>query len=203
MSAMQLATNKRLRWPADNVTFSGGNACELTKFLLPLVANRSLPVRRSSNGVLLQIDDGPGYTLALVTSEIKGCQGNISRNEQTAERASAYGLFDPPFALSLFNFHAPLVGGHGPTGIELVDRKSTRLNSSHSQISYAVFCLKKKKNHDLQAADRSDVRASSGRVRAAMYVQCIATLVCRRAAPSQPLPQDHAFWAPARRARCW
>src|SRR5688572_32760387 len=30
----------------------------------------------------------------------------------------------------------------------LTDRKSTRLNSSHSQISYAVFCLKKKKqNH--------------------------------------------------------
>src|SRR3989475_5790714 len=28
---------------------------------------------------------------------------------------------------------------------KLVDRKSTRLNSSHSQISYAVFCLKKKK----------------------------------------------------------
>src|SRR5688572_30946692 len=28
------------------------------------------------------------------------------------------------------------------------DRKSTRLNSSHSQISYAVFCLKKKKNID-------------------------------------------------------
>src|SRR2546430_12004648 len=28
----------------------------------------------------------------------------------------------------------------------LRDRKSTRLNSSHSQISYAVFCLKKKKN---------------------------------------------------------
>src|SRR5688572_30988881 len=28
----------------------------------------------------------------------------------------------------------------------MLDRKSTRLNSSHSQISYAVFCLKKKKN---------------------------------------------------------
>src|SRR5688572_31236540 len=28
---------------------------------------------------------------------------------------------------------------------EHIDRKSTRLNSSHSQISYAVFCLKKKK----------------------------------------------------------
>src|SRR3989475_2724368 len=31
------------------------------------------------------------------------------------------------------------------TGIVVGDRKSTRLNSSHSQISYAVFCLKKKK----------------------------------------------------------
>src|SRR5256886_13408341 len=29
------------------------------------------------------------------------------------------------------------------------DRKSTRLNSSHSQISYAVFCLKKKKTNSL------------------------------------------------------
>src|SRR2546430_7276290 len=29
--------------------------------------------------------------------------------------------------------------------LKLLDRKSTRLNSSHSQISYAVFCLKKKK----------------------------------------------------------
>src|SRR2546421_13068114 len=43
----------------------------------------------------------------------------------------------------------------GPSGSELParshepggDRKSTRLNSSHDQISYAVFCLKKK-NHD-------------------------------------------------------
>src|SRR5689334_24568048 len=29
--------------------------------------------------------------------------------------------------------------------VDLIDRKSTRLNSSHSSISYAVFCLKKKK----------------------------------------------------------
>src|SRR2546427_7739212 len=35
---------------------------------------------------------------------------------------------------------APLV-----PSADLRDRKSTRLNSSHSQISYAVFCLKKKK----------------------------------------------------------
>src|SRR2546427_9054015 len=35
---------------------------------------------------------------------------------------------------------------HDAKGL-LIDRKSTRLNSSHSQISYAVFCLKKKKTH--------------------------------------------------------
>src|SRR2546430_13204836 len=41
-----------------------------------------------------------------------------------------------------------LHGGEG-AGLRL-DRKSTRLNSSHSQISYAVFCLKKKKQTDLR-----------------------------------------------------
>src|SRR2546427_4838634 len=39
-------------------------------------------------------------------------------------------------------------GGDGICcGARRVDRKSTRLNSSHSQISYAVFCLKKKKQN--------------------------------------------------------
>src|SRR2546427_2225248 len=41
---------------------------------------------------------------------------------------------------------APQRGVHGVGRlVPLQDRKSTRLNSSHSQISYAVFCLKKKK----------------------------------------------------------
>src|SRR5688572_31570468 len=41
----------------------------------------------------------------------------------------------------------PVLGDHsgGKPQPEAEDRKSTRLNSSHSQISYAVFCLKKKK----------------------------------------------------------
>src|SRR2546427_5555868 len=39
-------------------------------------------------------------------------------------------------------------------GSSTTDRKSTRLNSSHSQISYAVFCLKKKKDSDLIVLDR-------------------------------------------------
>src|SRR2546430_13327779 len=41
---------------------------------------------------------------------------------------------------------APVIVGNDVAGAvgRLRDRKSTRLNSSHSQISYAVFCLKKK-----------------------------------------------------------
>src|SRR2546429_7083134 len=35
--------------------------------------------------------------------------------------------------------------------VGLPDRKSTRLNSSHGYISYAVFCLKKKKNNQLHS----------------------------------------------------
>src|SRR5688572_31188553 len=46
-----------------------------------------------------------------------------------------------PYGRRLFLHRA----GH-PRGERHEDRKSTRLNSSHSQISYAVFCLKKKKN---------------------------------------------------------
>src|SRR2546421_6456003 len=39
----------------------------------------------------------------------------------------------------------PFETRYAPEGQSTVDRKSTRLNSSHDQISYAVFCLKKKK----------------------------------------------------------
>src|SRR2546428_5881253 len=40
--------------------------------------------------------------------------------------------------------------------IAFVDRKSTRLNSSHDQISYAVFCLKKKKKSYLNINDQRE-----------------------------------------------
>src|SRR2546430_13284559 len=45
-----------------------------------------------------------------------------------------------------------------------VDRKSTRLNSSHSQISYAVFCLKKKNNKTLISHTTPDPYSSSDRL---------------------------------------
>src|SRR2546427_8219633 len=49
----------------------------------------------------------------------------------------------------------PALGATGGGGRQIDlegDRKSTRLNSSHSQISYAVFCLKKKKNNVISKA---------------------------------------------------
>src|SRR5438067_5761626 len=39
---------------------------------------------------------------------------------------------------------------------DALDRKSTRLNSSHVSISYAVFCLKKKKNHSHHKERRNE-----------------------------------------------
>src|SRR3712207_7744357 len=46
---------------------------------------------------------------------------------------------------------APIIASAGVLGVALgfgADRKSTRLNSSHANISYAVFCLKKKNKTD-------------------------------------------------------
>src|SRR2546428_8931986 len=50
------------------------------------------------------------------------------------------------------------------------DRKSTRLNSSHDQISYAVFCLKKKKPHQLSVTHYTAI----------LTLQYVITLVLSR-----------------------
>src|SRR2546427_7288995 len=71
-----------------------------------------------------------------------------------AEYAAALGdvEFWQPHVHGALRRHAlptePLRIGTGGT-----DRKSTRLNSSHSQISYAVFCLKKKKTQRNNSTD--------------------------------------------------
>src|SRR5688572_31212546 len=56
--------------------------------------------------------------------------------------------------------HTLAAPGHACAGLSHADRKSTRLNSSHSQISYAVFCLKKKKKkqHNQHAYDAAAKR---------------------------------------------
>src|SRR6266478_8763419 len=61
---------------------------------------------------------------------------------------------------TLFRSLPHRAGGHWrdrPCPDSCKDRKSTRLNSSHSQISYAVFCLKKKKNKKQNLKNRKKI----------------------------------------------
>src|SRR5689334_23958961 len=53
-------------------------------------------------------------------------------------------------------FIGPLAPGRYPFMGEFKDRKSTRLNSSHSSISYAVFCLKKKKKQRIRHIENKE-----------------------------------------------
>src|SRR2546430_8488968 len=59
-----------------------------------------------------------------------------------------------------------LLGHVVHVGQAVQDRKSTRLNSSHSQISYAVFCLKKKKHTHQRGSPRDTAPRRSGHRRA-------------------------------------
>src|SRR2546430_13438612 len=66
--------------------------------------------------------------------------------------------------------------GHGKQQAH-TDRKSTRLNSSHSQISYAVFCLKKKKTvkfldcyyHSIDVQEHGELLHGLSGTRASLY----------------------------------
>src|SRR2546422_6125175 len=73
----------------------------------------------------------------------RGCKAGASAAAPSAlmkSRRSVIGCVSPLELVTLHRFHGirRRAGGEG-------DRKSTRLNSSHGYISYAVFCLKKKK----------------------------------------------------------
>src|SRR5438477_8381269 len=56
--------------------------------------------------------------------------------------------------LPLLAHHAAVTANATDVASNERDRKSTRLNSSHMSISYAVFCLKKKTHHPQQPAQR-------------------------------------------------
>src|SRR3712207_6854464 len=72
----------------------------------------------------------------------------LFRSLRLAQALAASG--DSAGAIQHARIHAALLREEldtaPPAEVSDLDRKSTRLNSSHANISYAVFCLKKKKN---------------------------------------------------------
>src|SRR3989442_2655933 len=66
--------------------------------------------------------------------------------ERAISELSRSGLEPPTNLGELFQVAGSAIARPRPGTAR--DRKSTRLNSSHVRISYAVFCLKKKKQHD-------------------------------------------------------
>src|SRR5258705_1168814 len=71
--------------------------------------------------------------------ELKGCLSRAASLYLLASITASY-LASSSAPTPLYPIY------QGEWGFSTVDRKSTRLNSSHLGISYAVFCLKKKKN---------------------------------------------------------
>src|SRR3990170_263318 len=71
-----------------------------------------------------------------------------------------------------------------------IDRKSTRLNSSHQIISYAVFCLKKKKHPQAPRSNRSACRRTSREQRRARGHLPPRLLALARFGPVSARPHD-------------
>src|SRR5438270_8913542 len=84
----------------------------------------------------------PRSTLFPYTTLFRSHEGAF---DATAAILDIIGVTDELLELSEGEWHNSLLQ-HVRQRTQEIDRKSTRLNSSHSQISYAVFCLKKKSN---------------------------------------------------------
>src|SRR3712207_7146286 len=67
-------------------------------------------------------------------------------NVDNDNNGQAFAGYVATRAITLVDNNETVAGPNGPGLDTNEDRKSTRLNSSHANISYAVFCLKKKKH---------------------------------------------------------
>src|SRR5690554_7069998 len=70
---------------------------------------------------------------------------NMSKILSTGKMMAIQAGFKPTESNTIISITKPALGTAADPIDAKVDRKSTRLNSSHVRISYAVFCLKKKK----------------------------------------------------------
>src|SRR5438034_5526427 len=95
------------------------------------------PAKADVGGEILgTVRDPSGASVSGAQVTLRNADTGLSRNTKTD-------------SIGNFEFLAVPIGAHYVVDIEAAgfqrDRKSTRLNSSHTVISYAVFCLKKKK----------------------------------------------------------
>src|SRR2546430_9782945 len=89
----------------------------------------------------------------IVTLHQRGLSGILRENLQVrAGSLNDRAANEDHFQGLLLQFRWPV--DHVAGDLPPIDRKSTRLNSSHSQISYAVFCLKKKQTAQAIDLDR-------------------------------------------------
>src|SRR2546430_6206893 len=84
------------------------------------------------------------YTTLFRSSNAPGTEGNLTP-EQAHKVATSWKTQQTALLLDPDGKVGRAYGAKNTPNMVIIDRKSTRLNSSHSQISYAVFCLKKKK----------------------------------------------------------
>src|SRR3989449_3783355 len=87
----------------------------------------------------------PAHLLIVAERQVHGAPRLGSRPEEVLHRLAE----SDEAALVVERAPAPHISAGDPA-LEWRDRKSTRLNSSHGYISYAVFCLKKKKQKPLR-----------------------------------------------------
>src|SRR5206468_11950952 len=110
----------------------------LTRFLLPLFSF-----------FLLILRPPPRSTLFPYTTLFRSYRGGPGRGQPGHWPAQAFpGVAAIARSLAVHALRG--CGGSHPGAGRKRDRKSTRLNSSHDQISYAVFCLKKKKKKNMK-----------------------------------------------------
>src|SRR5689334_24560742 len=87
------------------------------------------------------------------------CSSDLrARDEEDQDRDDREGGAGPGASVAGAERSVELPGEGGRIGLPPPgDRKSTRLNSSHSSISYAVFCLKKKKKNRQQTRQTTEI----------------------------------------------
>src|SRR5699024_7748543 len=129
-----------------NIKFIGPSAEAIRKMGIKDIARKTMdeagvPIVPGSDGVLkdeadaIKVAEEIGYPVIIKATAGGGGRGiRVARDEKSLKSG-----------MKITQKEAETTFGNPGVYLEKLDRKSTRLNSSHVSISYAVFCLKKKK----------------------------------------------------------